>query len=619
MKRSQIHILIVDDDSTQGKAIKEAFERAGFTATWCQTAVQGLTTAQRQEFQCLIVDCVLPKMNGVDLVEEIVQLNVKKPKVVLMSGILKDKNFIKESTERTQCASFLTKPLNLPELVGLVDDLFLDEMESSKDPALLSLYDREPLGERELLELIESESTLHAFHLPMLLKSMQKTSLSGELTVITSVGDVNSMSFYDGNIFAIRTADKDTFFGGLAVGFGFVTPDEVLAALESPEKKMLGQKLINSFALSPHAINVILEEQLALRLSQCIQNNVVSLQWVPRKFSVPDYALNPTRLDALLDDWLRSKFDVDWIRAMLSLWSAYRIEGIYHHSISGAITVAELMAHEHFKETTDLPLLFRQLLHRDAYFGVKSESQDNFKFLESRLDQLLENHKTQNYFEILGVGEKAKSLELNKAFSELKEYFDPQNLPSGCPPAVMVKCTKVFQAIEEAYKTLGEDTARSKYMILLQNKRSAALFENEPIFKAAIIELQNGHAKEAAQKFQTLLDRKLEFKELRSYRIWAGLKVDRNYNGLTLEQVPPEERHSAPYMMAKGVYHRNKGQIQKALEAFRTAHILDPRLNIARSELKQLMQYLEKNGSSKALMKEVTSVVENLFGKRRGA
>jgi tetratricopeptide (TPR) repeat protein len=142
------------------------------------------------------------------------------------------------------------------------------------------------------------------------------------------------------------------------------------------------------------------------------------------------------------------------------------------------------------------------------------------------------------------------------------------------------------------------------------------------VFRAAIMEIQAGHAKDAAKKFQMLLDKKIEFRDLRAYRIWAGLKVDRRYNELTLEQVPPEERHSAAYMMAKGVSLRNKGNMQKALEAFRTANVLDPRLTIAKAELQQLILDLEKNrGQNRALIKEVTSVMESLFGKigRRGA
>ncbi len=621
MKRNRIHVLIVDDETTQGKALEEAFKRKGYSATWSKSSVAALTLAQRQEFHCLVIDCLLPKMNGVDLAEELTELSVNhKPKIILYSGIYKDKAFIKDASERTKAVAFLTKPFDLEEMLGHVDNAFATELAENDDPPLLTLYTQKPLSDEELVALIENEPTMHAFHVPMLLKSLQKTRLSGELTLITAIGDVNSIMFYDGRVFSVRTPDKDTYFGGLAVGYGFVSPDEVLEALRDPTAKLLGQKLIDSMSLSPHAINVIMEEQLALRLSQCVQNSVVSLQWTPHKFPKPDYALNLTRFDDLMEDWIRSKIDLDWMRTAMTAWGAYQIQGNYHATLTDSATLNNLLSSEQFQDAEDLPFLFRQLLYREAYFGMKSDESEDFSFLEARLNQMQKDFADQNFFQILGVGEKAHSQEMNRAYAELKSSFDPQTLPAHCPPSVLIKCTKVFQLIENAYKTLSDDTLRAKYMILMQNKRSQSMLENEPVFRAAILELQCGHAKEAAKKLQSLMDRKLEFRDLRSYRIWAGLKTERNYSGLNLEQVAPEERHSPAFMMARGVYFRNKGQFAKALQAFRTAHILDPRMSIAKHELKDLVAQLEKNKSAnREILREVASVVENLFGKRKGA
>lgn len=614
MKRNRIHVLIVDDDSTQGNALLEAFTRAGYQATWCNTSVKALTQAQRQEFHCLIVDCMLPKMNGVDLVEEIKQIAVEKPKVFLFSGIFKDKPFMKDALARTEALKFFTKPFDIRTVLKEVDDAFKAEI-SNDDPPLMGLYSSETMTDADLLRLIQTETTIHSVHLPMLYKRLQSTALSGELTLISGVGDVSSILFYNGQIFAVRTPDKDTYFGGLAVGYGFVSPDEVVNALKNPSTKLLGQKLIESMSLSPHAIHVILEEQLALRLSQTLQSGVVSLQWSGKRFPAPDYTLHPMRFESLLTDWTRSKVDPTWIKANLSLWGSYNLEGHVHSDITDASTIDDLLGHPGFVDREDLPYLYRQLLLGNATIGSNSGETRNWAFMDNRLSQLLEEYKTANFFQVLGVGEKAQALELNKAFRDLEEHYDPKNLPAGTPPSVMVKCTKVFQHIEDAYRTLSEETARNRYVLQQQNKRNQEVLENEPVFRAAIYELQSGHAKEAAQRFQALLDARVPFKDLKAYRIWAGLKTDKRYSEITLDQVPPEERHSAPYMMAKGVYHRQRGQIMKALECFRTAHILDPRMAIAHSELEKLRTELERRGTNRDLLREVTSVIDNLFGR----
>ncbi len=619
MKRNRIHILIVDDDAAQGKALVEAFTRAGYQTTWAQTSVQAITAAQRTEFHALLVDCMLPKMNGVDLVEEILHIGITKPKVFLFSGIFKDKKFIKESCERTGALEFFDKPLDLSQVLSRVEDsLRRDAMDD--EPPLLALYNVNPPHSQELVRLIERESPMSSIHLPVIFRLMQRTQLTGEMTLINAVGDMNTICYWEGKIFSVRTPDKDSYFGGLAVSFGFVSPDDVMEALKSPSRTLLGQKLIQSFALSPHAIHVIMEEQLALRLSQTLQGGVVSLQWSNKKYSVPDYALNPVRYEGLASDWVQSKLTADEIRSQLMLWGNFKVEGDYHPKADGPVALDELLSRTTTNEKNNIIYLFRNLIRGQATIGQRGEETRNFAFLEHRLDKLLQDYKDQNHFQVLGVGEKAHSNELNKAFAELKEYFDPANLPKDCPPSLMVKCSKVFQTIQNAYNTLSDDIRRSTYMLQEQNKRAQDLLEHEPVFRGAILELADGHPKEAGKKFQGLIDRKLDFKDLRSYRIWAGLKVDRNYKEFTLDQVPPEERHSAPYMMAKGVYYRTRRQYQKALEAFRSAHVLDPRMTVAKVELKKLIGEIDRKGN-KDLLREVTSVVENLFGKigRKGA
>jgi CheY-like chemotaxis protein len=627
MSKSRLNILIVEDDATQGKALEEAFKRSGFSVTLCDTSARALTQVQRLEFHALIIDCMLPKMNGIDLVEEILNLVPYRPHVFMITGIYKDRKFIQDATRRTGATHFFIKPLHLEEVIAHVEGALADKMEP-ENPPILSLYDAEPPTATELAQLIEREPTLHAFHLPKLYQRLQQARATGELTLISAVGDLSSVEFFEGKVFAVKTPDKESFFGGLAISKGFVVPEDVLEALKDPTQKKLGEKLIESMSLSPHAIDIILEEQLALRLSQTIQDDVVSLQWTEHKFPKPPHTLLPERFQMLQEDWLSSKVTPDWIHSTLMVWGSFELGGEYHIHLRGGHSIEELLKHSSFDSARDLPTLFRALIQGDAYIGVRrgSASQD-FSLLESRLDRMLVDMKQQNYFQILGIGEKAHQREISRAFEILKEAFDPARLPSHCPATVVSKCQRVFQEIEKIYAILSDDMERQRYMTLLQNRRSQETLEAEPIFRAAIVELENGHAKEAAEKLQTLIDRKLDFRDIRAYRLWAGLKCDRNYNAIRLDQIPPEERHSAAYMMAKGVHYRRNHQFRKALEAFRTAQILDPRLSIAKYELKKLAQHLERSGSQhREVLREATAVMETLFGRtgttrrtRRGA
>ncbi len=616
MDKSRINILIVEDDTTQGKALEEAFNRTGYNVIWKESSVAALTQAQHTEFHAMIVDCMLPKMNGVDLVEEILNLVPYQPKVFLASGIYKDRKFIHEAMEKTKAESFSIKPYDLQVLVSAVEGQ-LSHLIAPERPPILRLYGAEPISQKELIDLLKEESTQHAFHLIKLYQRIQQAKLTGDLNLTSAIGDSSSVSFYKGQVFAVKTPNKESYFGSLAISKGFVAPEDVLEALSSPSQKMLGQKLIDSMSLSPHAIQIIITEQLALRLSQTVQDDVVSLEWTNKPYPPPTEILPQEQLESLQSDWLNSKVTPDWIHSTLMVWGAFQLDGVYHNEIKGVQRIEKILSNKTFNTASDLGPLFVHLINSTAFIGSRVDEKEDFSFLSSRLDRLSADIKNLNYFQFLGVGEKAHQREVSRAYESLKETFEPSALPSTCPPDLREKAGHVFAHIQHIYSTFSDENLRTQYLNDLQSKRAQEAIESEPIFHAAVLELQEGQYRPAAERLQRLIDRKIEVRDLKAYRLWAGLKCDRHYNAIRLDQIPPEERHSAAYMMAKGVCLRRQRQYKKAFEAYRTAHILEPRLNIAGHELKRLRSDLERSGSNRDLAREVRSFIDGLSGRNR--
>jgi DNA-binding response OmpR family regulator len=616
MKRSQIRILIVDDDMSIGKALLEAVNRAGYQGFLYNSSAKAITAATATDFHCFIVDCMLPKMNGVDLVEELQQNRESKAKVFMMSGIYKDKAFMKDAIDRTKAEAFFAKPFDLNHLLETLNKTFSKTI--SDGPALLALYREAALTRDDVLDVIETESTIKALHLPMLYKRLQSTDVTGELSLTSATGDQSSVNFFQGKITTVRTPDKESYFGVMAAGLGYVTPEDVTEALQDNSGKMLGAKLIDSLSLSPHAIQVIMEEQLALRLSQTVSDGAVKVSWTDKPLPLPDYSLTKERFETLLADWTRSKVQTEVIRSELDQFGNYEIEGHFHQHIQDVDTLADLISHADFVDKPDLPYLLRQLFMGNAHLKAKAQAKEDFSFLQKRMNNLLEIFKTKNYLQILGIGEKAQTLEIRKAYAELSELHHPNRLPRNAPAHIRALSEQVFAIIDKAFQTLQDDESRNRYVLSIQTHRAQEFLKHEPMFRAAILEVQNGRFEDAATRFQQLIDRKIEFKDLLSYRIWAGVKLDRHYQEITLEEIPPEERHSAPYMMAKAVFFRSRGQGAKALEAIRTALVIDPRMPAARSELESINRAMEESGNS-TIIQEVTNVFFRKGKPRKGA
>ena len=111
---------------------------------------------------------------------------------------------------------------------------------------------------------------------------------------------------------------------------------------------------------------------------------------------------------------------------------------------------------------------------RCTIYAKTAEQQQDFSFLESRLDLFLKEYKAKNYFQLLGLSETAKSLEINKSFAELDSYFNPRKLPENCPPGVVVKATSTCPRPSAKPPTTGIRTPKVRPLGLVADPGALA-------------------------------------------------------------------------------------------------------------------------------------------------
>jgi two-component system, NtrC family, nitrogen regulation response regulator NtrX len=112
-------ILIVDDEANTLASLSRAFRLAGHEAVVCDNAARALELAQAQSFDLILSDVVMPKRDGLALLEDLKNAGVATP-VVMMSGQAHIEMAVRAT--RLGALDFLEKPLTTEKLLVTVDN-----------------------------------------------------------------------------------------------------------------------------------------------------------------------------------------------------------------------------------------------------------------------------------------------------------------------------------------------------------------------------------------------------------------------------------------------------------------------------------------------------------------
>ena len=112
-------ILIVDDEANTLASLSRAFRLAGHEAVVCDNAARALELALAQPFDLILSDVVMPRRDGLSLLEDLKTAGVTAP-VVMMSGQAHIEMAVKAT--RLGALDFLEKPLSTDKLLVTVEN-----------------------------------------------------------------------------------------------------------------------------------------------------------------------------------------------------------------------------------------------------------------------------------------------------------------------------------------------------------------------------------------------------------------------------------------------------------------------------------------------------------------
>lgn len=114
--KEESKILIVEDDYEIARIMKDHLNREGFHVTWASTGVEGWEEFKQDSFSLVIVDLMMPEMDGFTLCKSI-RLDSDVP-LLIVSAKNEDESKIRGLDLGAD--DYLTKPFSLKELTARV-------------------------------------------------------------------------------------------------------------------------------------------------------------------------------------------------------------------------------------------------------------------------------------------------------------------------------------------------------------------------------------------------------------------------------------------------------------------------------------------------------------------
>jgi len=130
-------ILLVDDDQDLSELLCEYLTAEGFQVEAAYTGTQGLEMANEGPYELIILDVMLPNMNGIEVLKQMRQANIHTPVLMLTA---KGDDVDRILGLELGADDYLPKPCNPRELLARLKAILRrSNSETNEPPAALSL------------------------------------------------------------------------------------------------------------------------------------------------------------------------------------------------------------------------------------------------------------------------------------------------------------------------------------------------------------------------------------------------------------------------------------------------------------------------------------------------
>ncbi len=118
MDKKKGRVLLVEDDRTLSTLIRDILEINKYEVVLCANGEEGLATFKAQKFDIMLVDIMMPKMDGITMIKEIRRYDQRVPIIIISAKDMKDD---KVEGFRAGADDYVVKPFSTDELLLRID------------------------------------------------------------------------------------------------------------------------------------------------------------------------------------------------------------------------------------------------------------------------------------------------------------------------------------------------------------------------------------------------------------------------------------------------------------------------------------------------------------------
>lgn len=126
-------ILLAEDEISNQLLVKRALNKAGYTTVVVSTGIEALELIEREQFDALITDWMMPEMDGIELIRNIRKKYKEPPFILMMTSLASDS--ARRHALEVGADDFIAKPVNLSELIERLQNGIARQQQVDTKPA----------------------------------------------------------------------------------------------------------------------------------------------------------------------------------------------------------------------------------------------------------------------------------------------------------------------------------------------------------------------------------------------------------------------------------------------------------------------------------------------------